>query len=72
MKLKIDNERCLRCGMCAASFPEVFDFDDEGNIKVTNENINEENIEEIKNFKENACPVGAIEEVKEEKKDTNE
>ena len=71
MKLKVDSDRCLRCGMCAASFPEVFDFNDEGNIEVKNENIKEDNKEEIENFKNEMCPVGAIEEVKEEK-DTNE
>ena len=36
MKLKVDSDRCLRCGMCAASFPEVFDFNDEGDIEVKN------------------------------------
>ena len=41
MKLKVDSDRCLRCGMCAASFPEVFDFNDEGDIEVKNENIKE-------------------------------
>lgn len=71
MKLKIDNEKCLRCGMCAAQFLDVFDFNDEGNIEVDNTKITEENIEEIKDFIKNGCPATAIEEVKEEKKEDN-
>lgn len=68
--IKIDNERCLRCGMCAATFPEVLEFNDEGDIEVKEENINEENINEIKEFIETEqCPANAIKEVKEEKKE---
>ena len=70
MKLKVDNNKCLKCGMCHANFPDVFEFNDNGDIEVKNENIIEENKEEIEEFK-NVCPGVAIEEVKEEK-DTNE
>ena len=44
MKIKIDNDKCLRCGMCTGICMEVFDFDDEGNIKVDEDSI-DNNIE---------------------------
>lgn len=62
--IKIDNDRCLRCGMCAATEPDVFEFNDDGDIEVKEENITEEN-KEIVEQAINSCPVGAIEEEKE-------
>lgn len=61
MKFKVDQDKCLRCGMCTGIATDLFEFDDEGNIKVNNEQINEENIEEAKEAKK-SCPVGAISE----------
>lgn len=55
---KVDNDKCLRCGMCTGICPDVFSFDDEGNIKVNNEII-EENIDSA-NEAMNSCPVSAI------------
>ncbi len=65
MKFKVDQDKCLRCGMCTGIAPDLFEFDDEGNIKVNNEKINEENVNDAKEAK-NSCPVSAISE--EEKK----
>lgn len=65
---KVDNEKCLRCGMCTGYAPEVFEFNDEGDIEIKNELINEENKEQVEEAKK-SCPVQAIEE-KEEKVDT--
>lgn len=59
MNLKIDQDKCLRCGMCTGTAMDVFEFDDEGNIKINEENITEENKESIKDAI-NSCPVGAI------------
>lgn len=59
MNLKIDQDKCLRCGMCTGTAMDVFEFDDEGNIKINEENITEENKESIENAI-NSCPVGAI------------
>ena len=61
MKFKVDQDKCLRCGMCTGIATDLFEFDDEGNIKVNNEKINEDNLEEAKEAK-NSCPVGAISE----------
>ena len=62
---KVDQDKCLRCGMCAANIPDVLEFNDEGNIEVNEENLNEESIKELKEFIEtNSCPVNAISEEK--------
>lgn len=61
MKFKVDQDKCLRCGMCTGIAPDLFEFDDEGNIKVNNEKINEENVNDAKEAK-NSCPVSAISE----------
>lgn len=68
MKVKVNKEKCLICGMCASMLPEVFNFNDEGLVEANNDNINEDNIEQVKDA-ENNCPVGAIEEDKDEEKD---
>ncbi len=61
---KVDQDKCLRCGMCTGICPDVFSFDDEGNIKVNNENIN--NLEEVMEAV-NSCPVTAISKEEENK-----
>ena len=61
MSIKIDQDKCLRCGMCTGIAMDIFEFDDEGNIKVDNEKINEETKESVEEAK-NSCPVGAISE----------
>jgi ferredoxin len=59
MNIKIDQDKCLRCGMCTGTAMDVFSFDDEGNIEVNEENITEENKDSIEDAI-NSCPVGAI------------
>lgn len=59
MNIKIDQDKCLRCGMCTGTAMDVFSFDDEGNIEVNEENISEENKDSIEDAI-NSCPVGAI------------
>ena len=56
---KVDQDKCLRCGMCTGICPDVFSFDDEGNIKVNNEIIDEGNTDSV-NDAMNSCPVTAI------------
>ena len=63
---KVDQDKCLRCGMCTGICPDVFQFDDEGNIKVNNEIINEELIDSVNEAKE-SCPVSAISKEEENK-----
>ena len=61
---KVDNDKCLRCGMCTGICPDVFQFDDEGNIKVNNEKIN--NLDEVMEAV-SSCPVTAISKEEENK-----
>ncbi len=65
MKVKVNKEKCIICGMCASIEPEVFKFEASGEVEVDNKNINEENKDNVEKAK-NSCPVGAIEEIKEE------
>lgn len=59
MNFKIDQDKCLRCGMCTGIAMDIFEFDDEGNVKVDNELITDENKEDALAAM-SSCPVGAI------------
>ena len=63
-KVKVDADRCIRCGACIATAPESFDYGDDGESKVINENVTEEVRQAI-----DMCPVSAIEIVDEEEKE---
>ena len=60
MKLEINKEKCLGCGMCVGINSDIFEFDDDGLTKVDNTKINDDNTEDAENAI-NSCPVGAIE-----------
>ena len=68
MKIKVNKDKCLGCGMCVGICPDVYDFDDDGLATSNNDNINDENIEEVKEAI-NSCPVGAIEKENYEEKE---
>lgn len=59
MNIKVDQDKCLRCGMCTGIAMDIFEFDDEGNIKPNNDLITDENKEDVEAAMSN-CPVGAI------------
>lgn len=64
MELKINKDKCIGCGMCVSTLDEVFDFDDDGQAKVIQSPIKEENEDTAKELAgDNGCPTGAIEEV---------
>ena len=65
MNIKIDQDKCLRCGMCTGIAMDIFNFDDEGNIEVNEDNITDENKDSIEDAM-NSCPVGAISKEEEE------
>jgi len=65
MSIKIDQDKCLRCGMCTGIAMDIFNFDDEGNIEVNEDNITDENKDSIEDAM-NSCPVGAISKEEEE------
>lgn len=63
MKLKVNKDRCISCGMCVSICESVFDFDDDGKAKVIVNEIPEDDLENAEAAKD-GCPGEAIEEVK--------
>ncbi len=63
MKLAVDAELCISCGLCIETSPEVFDWDSENKAKVIIEgDLPAELVEEAREAMEN-CPTEAIQEV---------
>lgn len=58
-KVRIIKEQCIGCGACNAIAPEVFDWDDDGTMKVVMENVDGE-METLAVEAEGACPTTAI------------
>lgn len=57
MKIKIDKDKCIGCGLCAALAPDVFELKDDGKADVkADANLSSP---EIKNAAQ-SCPVQAI------------
>ena len=60
VKLRINQETCLKCGGCIAAYPDVFEFDSKGDVVVKeNAKIDEKEVENMKNI----CPVASIIEI---------
>lgn len=55
IKLKVDKDLCVGCGLCVGSYAEVFAFDDENKAEVIGE-LDEATAEEAIA----SCPAGAI------------
>ena len=34
VKLTVNTDTCIGCGLCVGNYPEAFEFDDEGKAKV--------------------------------------
>ncbi|KYH38655.1 MAG: ferredoxin [Candidatus Bathyarchaeota archaeon B26-1] len=68
MKVLIDRENCIGCGVCEALCPEVFEIDEEGLSRIKEpyraENLGKGEVgERLKSCVEeasNSCPVSAI------------
>lgn len=58
-KLIVDKDKCIGCGMCVNSFPDYFDFDDEGLSEVKKEEVEPKEKKEILDAVE-MCPTEAI------------
>ena len=67
MKLEIDYEKCIGCGLCFYLYSKVFSIDDEGYSKIKNVKIEKEDLNKIKKVAAK-CPTLAI---KVEEKDYN-
>ncbi len=57
MKVKLDEELCTGCGLCADTCPEVFEFNDIVKVKV--EEVPEDAVGTCRQAAED-CPVEAI------------
>ncbi|HKL72903.1 MAG TPA: ferredoxin [Candidatus Onthovivens sp.] len=55
VKLKIDSENCIGCGLCINTNPEAFDYDDDNKAKVIDV-IDDGAVEDVIAN----CPVAAI------------
>ena len=53
------NENCIGCGYCVSSCPKYFEFNDEGYSKAIKEEIDNEDLAEVKEVA-SGCPVEAI------------
>lgn len=60
-KVKVDTDRCIRCGACMAVAPDTFEFNDDGASTVINEEVTDEVRQAV-----DMCPVSAIEIVEED------
>ena len=57
MKVVIDRENCIGCGLCASTCPEIFAMADDGKAEVVSDKItNEAGAVEAAD----ACPVNVI------------
>jgi ferredoxin len=59
MKVTINKDKCVGCGACVATAPNVFDFNDDGLAYVKSEEVPKEEENEVKDL-ESICLGGAI------------
>jgi len=60
MKAKVIVDKCIGCGQCEGSCPDVFQINDEGFATVIVENIDEKLVEDAE-IAASGCPTDAIE-----------
>lgn len=61
MKLVVDPDLCISCGLCISTCSEVFDWDDENKAKATVDTVPSDVEDTAKEAKE-GCPTEAIKE----------
>jgi len=62
MKISIDKNKCIKCGLCASICPEVFVLKEDG-AAVKDEGVIDENNKELVDrikMAEKNCPIGAV------------
>lgn len=62
LKIQIIPEQCIACGICATLFPEIFDYNDNGIVRLIETSNNEILLEAPSNLIESQikCPTHAI------------
>ncbi|NMB47194.1 MAG: ferredoxin [Firmicutes bacterium] len=61
MRLIVDQDLCISCGLCIDTCPEVFDWNDDGKADVTLDPIPED-LEDSASEAQEGCPTEAIQE----------
>lgn len=56
MKIKVDKDKCIGCGLCVSIAEKAFELNDEGKVAVLETEEDEKLIEDAIE----SCPVGAI------------
>ncbi|MGI6150339.1 MAG: ferredoxin [Christensenellales bacterium] len=59
MKVEIDRDGCIGCGLCAATCPDIFRMDDDGKAEVYHQ-PEDASEEECAVEAADACPVSVI------------
>lgn len=59
-KVEVHTNECVGCGMCVGQFPKYFEFNEDGLSTTVKEEVDDEDLEELKETVE-YCPTGAIE-----------
>ena len=62
MKIKVNQENCIGCGLCVSSAEDLFELNDDGISVAKVDTVPEDKQDTAKEAIEN-CPVAAIEEV---------
>jgi len=62
MKVTVDQDLCIACGVCIDICPEVFDWNDEGKSHVIVKEVPLDKEDEVRDAIE-SCPTEAIKEI---------
>lgn len=65
MKVIVDQEACIGCGMCIDVCPKVFEYNSDNKSEAINENVTDASKEKIIESQQ-VCPVDAIKIVEDE------
>ncbi len=61
MKIKVNKEKCIGCGMCASLVPDVFELDEKENKSRVKEGVDLKKYEKEIEEAIESCPARAIE-----------
>jgi len=59
MKTNVDPDTCIGCGLCPSIAPDVYEMEDDGKARATNENVPKDS-ESSAQEAADSCPVSAI------------
>ncbi|MBQ3593091.1 MAG: ferredoxin [Clostridia bacterium] len=59
MRVTVDKEVCISCGMCVNTYPEIFKFNSDDKAEATEAEL-PKNLENAGHDAVDLCPVGAI------------